>query len=212
MGESIFERIVKTFDAFSIPVLFTNRRKPFYGTILGGLLTCLIFILMLVYFIILVIGPWSTEKGDLKRGLATVPGKIQEDHSGDLRGLSSSTYNWEYSVRTSKTKMSHDFNYDSNRYNPFQNGFNLMTARLNGQYDPTMVKFVWTKIGEAGLEYLETEYCNKGNFHPSLSDDLDIIGIDYLLCPPSYDSILSTGSFLSNFIFARCDIIIPAEQ
>ena len=69
MGTFRIQNWIKYIDVFSFPIPFAKAKLTPYKTLLGGILTILIVIFMVIYFSVLVTNPWSIEKSDANRRL-----------------------------------------------------------------------------------------------------------------------------------------------
>ena len=183
-------KFIRNCDVFSKPVLFTSKRKPVFSSLLGGFLSLLIFLMMIAYFIILITDPWKEEQiSGTKRALAENNSEIETSDSH--RELV--TVNWDYTTKVSKTYVGHDYSTDPTVYNPFLEGFNFAVKEENGIYDPTSYAYTWL-ITEGSKVLVEPgRYCQKDKFPASLSAELDILSVDYLICPDIYSSLTFVG-------------------
>ena len=136
MKETLWKRIVKSIDLFSIPILFLFQHRPIYGTLYGGLLTLLIWVFMLIYLIILVFNPWTNTNINNERNLSSE----QIFNENSQRHLA--TANMEFELRTSETSYPLDSVTSGNPINPFNDGFMLAIQTESGFYDEEMFFFL----------------------------------------------------------------------
>jgi hypothetical protein len=202
-------------DAFSIPIGFSRRKQNEYKTSLGGVLTLLIFVFMLVYLIILFIDPWSTStKGAASSSEEETDTENNSTGDGQTRLLMAKSdlghrylanQTWDYEVGVEQTVVPRDpENLDQIDF-PFLHGFQF-AAMIPTGYDPSMFFAGWITYDNEGNQIvLESEYCNPLAF-PNTTDvqtHLQYIGVDYHICPQQFYSI----SYIFQFVMTFCQIL-----
>jgi len=190
-------KLIKNVDVLSKPILPTNKGKPFYSTIYGGILSILIFILMVAYFIVLISNPWEvTTTSNSRRAL--VENNFENLPSNPHRNLAK--LYWKYMTKVSITEVGHDYRSDRTVFSPFLEGFNFAVREEDGVYDPTSYTYSWKTIKGFNLTIFDGKYCANNIFPPDLSRELDILAIDYYICPNEYQ-YLDMGGDPANLMF-----------
>ncbi|CAI2378820.1 unnamed protein product [Moneuplotes crassus] len=161
--------LIRSVDAFAVMPLMTHNKKPYYQTIYGGIVSVLIMIATVAYFIIIFTDPWETT----------------ESTSSTRLLVANTKHNITYETQFSLTPAFHDKEETQMTYKPFLDGFNIAVSRNPIEpIDPSVYVFMihyYNGQSEVSANYT-MRFCQINDYHPSLEPELTALGVDYWMC------------------------------